>query len=151
MLSSLCAFVGNRGVDDGYGYGQQPSSARASVASSEGFGPNSSRSTRDDAFGGGRPLWPLSVCVCLCVGSTRLLGLSVCSSAYLCLSASHRQAHIKTTKQTAKQAMFACLLGGLDVCLHVWMSVTTQPVSEICIQRLNCSSFAYPTYRSVFA
>ena len=44
-------------MDDGYSYGMQPSSARASVASSEGYGPNrASRSTHEDAFGGGDPL-----------------------------------------------------------------------------------------------
>ncbi|DBA86816.1 TPA: hypothetical protein ACH3X2_005399 [Trebouxia sp. C0005] len=48
---------GRRGMDDGYTYGMQPSSARASVASSEGYGPNrASRSTHEDAFGGGDPL-----------------------------------------------------------------------------------------------
>ena len=44
-------------MDDSYSYGMQPSSARASVASSEGYGPNrASRSTHEDAFGGGDPL-----------------------------------------------------------------------------------------------
>ena len=40
------------------GYGMQPSSARASVASSDGYGPSSSRASRtnhEDAFGGGEP------------------------------------------------------------------------------------------------
>ena len=68
------------------------------------------------------PLWPF-LSVCLCVGSTRLLGLFVCPSAYLCLSAFHRQAyrqaHIKTTKQTGKQAMFAvCLVVLMCACLY---------------------------------
>ncbi len=52
-----CLCLGRRGMDDGYTYGMQPSSARASVASSEGYGPNrASRSTHEDAFGGGDPL-----------------------------------------------------------------------------------------------
>ena len=53
----ICLCLGRRGMDDGYTYGMQPSSARASVASSEGYGPNrASRSTHEDAFGGGDPL-----------------------------------------------------------------------------------------------
>ena len=53
----VCLCLGRRGLDDGYTYGMQPSSARASVASSEGYGPNrASRSTHEDAFGGGDPL-----------------------------------------------------------------------------------------------
>ena len=131
-------------MDDGYGYGQQPSSARASVASPEGFGPNSSRTTRDDAFGGGRPVWPLSVC--LGYMAVCLLGLSVCLSAYLCLSAS--------LTACLSVCLFACLLAclsaGVIVCLPVRLSVTTQTVSEICIQRLVCSSFGYHTDKTVF-
>ncbi len=54
---------GFRGTDEAYG--MQPSSARASVASSEGYGPSSSRASRnnhEDSFGGGKPsstLYPL--------------------------------------------------------------------------------------------
>lgn len=57
LVETACLCLGRRGMDDGYSYGMQPSSARASVASSEGFGPNrASRSTHEDAFGGGDPL-----------------------------------------------------------------------------------------------
>ena len=48
--------VGMRAAD---GYGMQPSSARASVTSSEGYGPSSSRASKaqhEDSFGGGKNL-----------------------------------------------------------------------------------------------
>ena len=51
---SAFAVAGAKAADEAYG--AQPSSARASVASSDGYGPSSSRASRtqhEDSFGGG--------------------------------------------------------------------------------------------------
>lgn len=144
--------VGNRGADDGYGYGQQPSSARASVASSEGYGPHSSRSTRDNAFGGGNPPLAFSVCLSVCWLYTPAwpVCLSVCLPMSVCIPQTGIQAGTHQDYQTDRETSnVCCLFGGLDVCLPVCPSVTAQPVSEICIQHLNCSSFAFSTCSTV--
>ena len=52
---STLLLAGTRAADEGYG--MQPSSARASVTSSEGYGPSgrASRAQHEDSFGGGKP------------------------------------------------------------------------------------------------
>lgn len=51
----ICA--GFRAADEGFAI--QPSSARASVSSSDGFGSRVSRHQHGDSFGGGQPSLPL--------------------------------------------------------------------------------------------
>ena len=139
LVYMVCLCVGRRGMDDGYSYGMQPSSARASVASSEGYGPNrASRSTHEDAFGGGDPLGepplhstihastslPFFVSACLCLlcfllnhvsfvdGFTCFLLVclftSVCQSVNQSNAHSHAQPHVFVYIMSVINALCLC-------------------------------------------